>query len=291
MATTTPATTTTSSPKPIIVDKSEQEKKKSKGAKVILWILLAIGLFAFIWWIWPKRQEVPQSASASTLLSVHAGNACRDKFGKQVAFDYASRSDTDFDIYVPPGCDTLVAPPKVYGYHWYVGLADDPDAHRYVYFKEQGASQYRLYDLSSESNADMGSQSLRIYFQSAEKGGTKVHFHTDLEPVKLEKAALDSTTKDGLVTDPVPSGLASKAPCTPEAKRANFSGNAYVSFIVDEDGNPKDVKLTKPTGILSLDANVIETAKRYRFKPAMQSGHPVPFSYSEVEVQIENCQE
>jgi hypothetical protein len=282
---------------------AEKKPKQRSGLRKLVSVVIRLSVISLLlfmvlpWAIrtwWPRAGNQP---AMPTLLSVRAGNACRDKeSGKQVVFDHASTSETDFDAYIFPGCDTLVAVPKVYGYHWYVGLADDPDAHRYVYLKEQGASQYRLYDLSSENNADMHWQSLRIYFQSAEKGGTKVHFHTDLEPVTLEKAGFSS------VPMPTVSPLAEipifdmpNLPCTDEVRRI-LSGkkakSAKLNFGITVKGDIVGVVIIESTGISALDDKVKEFVGNDEFEPITRNGLPVPVPLAEAVVRIpDDCHE
>jgi periplasmic protein TonB len=59
-----------------------------------------------------------------------------------------------------------------------------------------------------------------------------------------------------------------------EARRSKFSGNVYVSVIVDEQGMPTRVHIVRGIG-MGLDEKAIEAVKQYRFKPAMSKGKPV----------------
>jgi len=59
-----------------------------------------------------------------------------------------------------------------------------------------------------------------------------------------------------------------------EARKAKFSGNVYVSVIVDEQGRPTHVRVARAIG-MGLDEKAIEAVKQYKFKPAMLHGKPV----------------
>jgi len=59
-----------------------------------------------------------------------------------------------------------------------------------------------------------------------------------------------------------------------EARKAKFSGSVQVYLIVDEQGNPTNIKVVRSVG-MGLDAKAIENVKTYKFKPAMKNGKPV----------------
>ncbi len=62
---------------------------------------------------------------------------------------------------------------------------------------------------------------------------------------------------------------------TDEARRAQYSGVCIISMIVDALGMPQNVQVVKPLGY-GLSEKAIEAVIRYRFKPAMRNGEPVP---------------
>jgi TonB family protein len=62
---------------------------------------------------------------------------------------------------------------------------------------------------------------------------------------------------------------------TPEAKKAKYQGVCLVELIVDENGNPRNVRVVRPLG-MGLDQKAIEAVSQYRFKPATMGGKPVP---------------
>jgi len=59
-----------------------------------------------------------------------------------------------------------------------------------------------------------------------------------------------------------------------EARRAKFSGDVYVSVIVDELGRPTHVHVVRGIG-MGLDEKAVEAVKQYKFQPAMLGGKPV----------------
>lgn len=61
---------------------------------------------------------------------------------------------------------------------------------------------------------------------------------------------------------------------TPEARQANYGGSVAIQLIVDAQGNPQDVHVTRRLG-MGLEQKAIEAVRQYRFKPAMYQGHPV----------------
>ena len=59
------------------------------------------------------------------------------------------------------------------------------------------------------------------------------------------------------------------------AKANKVSGNVLVNLVVDENGIPRDVRVVRGIGY-RLDEEAIEAVNKYRFKPAMEHGQPVP---------------
>jgi periplasmic protein TonB len=68
-----------------------------------------------------------------------------------------------------------------------------------------------------------------------------------------------------------------------EARRAKYQGECVVSLIVDAQGNPQQVQILRHLG-MGLDEKAREAVERYRFKPAMLKGKPVPVR---VDVQVD----
>ena len=59
-----------------------------------------------------------------------------------------------------------------------------------------------------------------------------------------------------------------------EARKAKFSGNVVVSLIVDANGKPRNVHVSRGVG-MGLDEKAVEAVQQYKFKPALQNGKPV----------------
>jgi protein TonB len=71
-----------------------------------------------------------------------------------------------------------------------------------------------------------------------------------------------------------------------EARRAKFMGVVTVNLIVDAAGHPQNVRVIRGVG-MGLDQKALEAVRQYRFKPAMEDGHPVPVQVNvEVDFQI-----
>lgn len=69
-----------------------------------------------------------------------------------------------------------------------------------------------------------------------------------------------------------------------EARKTKSMGVVTVNLIVDTDGHPQNVRITRGAG-MGLDQKALEAVRQYRFKPAMENGHPVPVQVN-VEVQF-----
>jgi protein TonB len=59
-----------------------------------------------------------------------------------------------------------------------------------------------------------------------------------------------------------------------EARKSKVSGNVLVYLQVDEQGRPMHVRVLRGLG-MGLDEKALEAVRQYRFKPAMENGHPV----------------
>ena len=59
-----------------------------------------------------------------------------------------------------------------------------------------------------------------------------------------------------------------------EARKAKVSGNVLVYLQVDVHGNPTHIRIVRGIG-LGLDEKAIEAVSRYKFRAAMENGHPV----------------
>jgi periplasmic protein TonB len=71
-----------------------------------------------------------------------------------------------------------------------------------------------------------------------------------------------------------------------EARKAKFSGNVLVYFIVDETGAPTHVRVARGVG-MGLDEKAVDAVRQYKFKPGMKDGKPVKVEMAiEVNFQI-----
>ncbi|MBV9084958.1 MAG: energy transducer TonB [Acidobacteriaceae bacterium] len=67
-----------------------------------------------------------------------------------------------------------------------------------------------------------------------------------------------------------------------EARKAKYSGTVLLSIVVDEHGLPRNITVIRPLG-LGLDRKAIEAVSKWRFRPGMKAGRPVP-TVAQVEV-------
>jgi TonB family protein len=66
-----------------------------------------------------------------------------------------------------------------------------------------------------------------------------------------------------------------------EARRAKYEGTVLISLIVDAQGNPQNIRVSRSLG-MGLDEKAVEAVRQYKFKPAIEqkSGKPVPVPIS-----------
>jgi len=60
-----------------------------------------------------------------------------------------------------------------------------------------------------------------------------------------------------------------------QAQKADYQGVCLVQVIVDAQGNPQNPRIVRALG-MGLDEKAIEAVRKYKFKPAMRNGTPVP---------------
>jgi TonB family protein len=60
-----------------------------------------------------------------------------------------------------------------------------------------------------------------------------------------------------------------------EARKAKFQGSVLLSIIVDPSGKPRDVRVIRTCG-LGLDEKAVEAVMKWRFRPGLKDGKPVP---------------
>jgi TonB family protein len=89
-----------------------------------------------------------------------------------------------------------------------------------------------------------------------------------------DNAAAPTVRVGGSVTAPVPLNNV-EAAYSDVARSAKCQGNVVLSLIVDAHGMPQNIRIIKKLGY-GLDEKAIEAVSKYRFKPAMKNGQPVP---------------
>lgn len=61
---------------------------------------------------------------------------------------------------------------------------------------------------------------------------------------------------------------------SPEAKLAKYQGEVWLSVVIDANGFPTDIKVTRQLG-LGLDEQAVAAVQQWRFRPGMKEGVPV----------------
>ena len=80
----------------------------------------------------------------------------------------------------------------------------------------------------------------------------------------------------GGVSAPVPI-VKAEPEYSEEARKAKWQGAVLLQMVVDENGIPQDIHVVRSLG-LGLDQKAIEAVQRWRFKPGLKDGNPVPVS-------------
>ncbi|HMG85038.1 MAG TPA: energy transducer TonB [Terracidiphilus sp.] len=59
-----------------------------------------------------------------------------------------------------------------------------------------------------------------------------------------------------------------------QARSASLQGTVALQLIVDAEGNPQNIRVTRHLG-MGLDEKAMEAVRQYKFRPAMYQGRPV----------------
>jgi TonB family protein len=64
-----------------------------------------------------------------------------------------------------------------------------------------------------------------------------------------------------------------------EARKAKYQGTVVLWMVVDPNGTPQQVRVTRKLG-MGLDEKAVEAVRRWKFEPAMKDGKPVAVQIS-----------
>lgn len=59
-----------------------------------------------------------------------------------------------------------------------------------------------------------------------------------------------------------------------DARKAKFQGTVVIALVVDEKGNPRDIRVVRPLG-MGLDQKAIEAVEKWRFRAGQKDGKAV----------------
>jgi len=78
----------------------------------------------------------------------------------------------------------------------------------------------------------------------------------------------------GGVSAPVPT-LRVDPEYSEEARVAKWQGTVLLQVVIDQSGVPQDIRVVRSLG-LGLDQKAVEAVQKWRFKPGLKDGQPVP---------------
>ena len=95
--------------------------------------------------------------------------------------------------------------------------------------------------------------------------------------VRIDLHELPVPPAPAQITRPYPACLYCPYPgYTEEARHAKFEGMVMLQIIIQVDGHPGNIEITKSSGRVDLDNKAIEAVRNWRFKPATDAnGVPV----------------
>ena len=59
-----------------------------------------------------------------------------------------------------------------------------------------------------------------------------------------------------------------------QARKAGYEGTCVLTLVVNAEGMPRNIKVTRPLG-MGLDDKAIEAVRQWRFSPSLKDGEPV----------------
>jgi len=60
-----------------------------------------------------------------------------------------------------------------------------------------------------------------------------------------------------------------------DARKAKFQGTVVIALVVDDKGNPRDIRVVRPLG-MGLDQKATDAVEKWRFRPGQKDGKAVP---------------
>jgi TonB family protein len=109
--------------------------------------------------------------------------------------------------------------------------------------------------------------------EAAEREAKKTAAEDAFKVAAAGTPGLERTGKNG-VSAPVALNSVD-AGYSEEARRERIMGTCVISMIVDTQGRPQNPRVVRALGY-GLDQKALEAVRKYRFKPAMKAGVPVP---------------
>jgi len=127
--------------------------------------------------------------------------------------------------------------------------------------------------VTPDSTRDAEGRLIRSFY---DKDGNPVprpeKFKIKKQPVKEYYPAAD----EFVPVEKAPEMIYQETPEYPKgAEKACKEGVTWVKALVDQEGNVKDVELSKTSGMPEFDDAALKAAYKCRFKPAVQNGYPV----------------
>jgi TonB family protein len=132
---------------------------------------------------------------------------------------------------------------------------------------------------STKDESGHKSELFHLRSQPAQELAAIVRPPGEMTPVSSFQPSMNSDGPEfyrvgGSVTAPVPLNSV-EAHYTNAARKAKIQGNCWISFIVNANGIPQTPKVIHGLDP-GLDQNALDSVSKYRFRPAMKDGHPVP---------------
>jgi TonB family protein len=94
--------------------------------------------------------------------------------------------------------------------------------------------------------------------------------YTPAEFIKIcsEKNSQPCATPPRVIDSPMPE-------YSEQARKVGLQGTCTLLVVVEADGHASHIRVIKSLG-MGLDEKAIEAVKRWKFKPALKDGNPVP---------------
>jgi TonB family protein len=221
----------------------------------LILMLLLIGTIVSVNSSSPKQNINPVQQSKEGTPVYNPTRICDEAFNDD--YDFRGQHIRYFDITLRQGCFSGFVLWPTSWTQWNVQFIDGTTGSWVAFWFERSAAGTQVYR-SNDRFDFTHTGSFRL------QGNGKIRFFSNT-----------------LIKDEQPGGTTAptvlrkvEAEFSQEARRAQYNGTVKATFVVDENGDVKDIVIENSPG-LGLDEKIVEALHKWKFKPAAKDGVPL----------------